>query len=417
MRASRSTVTLAAAAMLATFVIGAAAYVRFGDVGPPPGDAVYSYVPTAVNLITGRGYVLAGEFTDRYPPGFPLFIAAVFRAGGTPDLDNALYRWVILGVNALTVGVVFLLAREWLTPRPALLGSLALAFNPVFIGLGATRYAWNATPLFLLCFVLSLWWLARGRRAPRLTTFAAGGLARGLAVLVWPGASWLWVVDAVFIARALRGRASRVRHVLAFLAGLACVIGPWLVTAHAHTGRWALSSGLYPSMLDGVTMPAGPVLPEAPGFTARASAAAAAGALPETRDIAQFYVGELTAHPLDTFVFLAHKTGRAWYASIGGARDRLVFWSQVPLWLLGLYGAVRAWRDHRAMAVYACAVIAYCWIVSLGVVSVVRYMMPAVVLLSLFAGLGADALLARLPARRGPSPLAPEPGASPAASH
>ena len=140
---------------MASFVWGIAAYLTVGDRGALPGDTEMFYEPVAVNLMQGQGFVLEGEFTDRYPPAFPVFLATIFRMGGTTGTDSTLYRWVMLAVQAVTIGCVFLAAREWLTERQALLAAGLLAINPIFMGFHVTRYAWNATALFLACFFLS----------------------------------------------------------------------------------------------------------------------------------------------------------------------------------------------------------------------------------------------------------------------
>ena len=153
--------------------------------------------------------------------------------GGTTGTDSTLYRWVMLAVQAVTIGCVFLAAREWLTERQALLAAGLLAINPIFMGFHVTRYAWNATALFLACFFLSFWLLLRGARGATPGLLVAAGLARGVAVLVWPAPSWLWLVDIAFIHSAT---GSRTRS-LAYLGGIVLMVAPWLWIVHAHTGQ------------------------------------------------------------------------------------------------------------------------------------------------------------------------------------
>ncbi len=112
-----------------------------------------------------------GKFFSRYPPGFPLLIAAAYKAGGPTAalLVNPL-------LATLTLLFLFLLCRPWIGPWPALLASFLFALNPV-----AARHALHAdshtsATAFL---VLGLWLLDRWARAPSPWKGAAAGLVLG----------------------------------------------------------------------------------------------------------------------------------------------------------------------------------------------------------------------------------------------
>lgn len=383
---------------MASFAWGIASHLAVGNRGALPGDTEMFYAPVAVNLLQGQGYVLEGEFTDRYPPAFPIFLATIFRMGGTPDTGNRLYPWVILALQSVTIGCVFLAAREWLTVRQSLLAAGLLAINPIFMGFHVTRYAWNATALFLAWFFLSFWLLLRGARAAKPGLLVAAGLARGIAVLVWPAPSWLWLVDVAFIHRTTRvGSLSRS---LAYLGGIVITVVPWLWMVHAHTGRISMSSGLFPSMTHGVLAPVAEPNSLAAAFTERAALAQQADTFTSPASIVGFYGRELTTHPWSALSFLGHKAARAWFASISRANDTARLASQVPLWILGLIGAPLVWRRDRAMAWLLFGTIGYFWIVSTAVLPTVRYMMPAVGMATLIAALATDHVIERAARRR-----------------
>lgn len=374
--------------------LGIIGYLGFGDRGTDPGDAINLYVPIAVNLANGHGYVLEGEFNERTPPAFALFLSAIYRVSSPRDVHNRLYRWVILVVQALTVAWVFLVARHWLTIKQAVMAAALLALNPVFLGVGVTRYAWNTASLVLCFFFLSLWLLLEGVTRGRQSLLFASGLARGVTVLLWPAPAWLWLIDIVYVSwSAPPGqRRQRLPRSLAYLAGLAVMVLPWLFVVHAHTGRFELSNGLHPSMVHGITTVVGGA---APGFVERALQEVDAGSLADTRSVVLFYLAQLRSFPSDTASFLLHKAAQAWFASIGGSLDRMVFWSQVPFWLLGLVGLGLAWRRRQPTTALLLTYVVYFWVITVSVLSVVRYMLPALGILAMFGALGADDLLSR----------------------
>lgn len=128
----------------------------------------------------------------------------------------------------------------------------------------------------------------------------------------------------------------------------------------------------------------------------RALAADAAGQLQNSADVAVFYLRQLTQHPLDLLAFVGAKTARAWYASIAETNDIVTLIVQAPYLLLGIHGARICLRRHRAHALFLIGGILYFWLTAVSVLAVVRYMMPAVVMLLMFAAVGAEDLWKRV---------------------
>lgn len=372
----------------------AAAFLVCGHLGTEPGDTVNFYVPVAQSILAGHGYMLDGELAARYPPVFPYFLASVFRISATPDLTNPFYPWLMLVVQALSVAWCFRAAGEWLTRRQSVVAALLLMTHPIFATFSVTLFAWNATPIFLCSFTLSLWMVLVAARSHRMSVCVVSGVALAIAVLTWPAPALLWLVYLIFILVAspevsLR---VRVRAALAFCASFAVPVGAWMLVVHHDTGTYAISTGLYPSMVHGLTYSLQDL-----AMGQRAQEALAQRQLMDVASVLLFYARELGSHPMDAIVFVTMKAGRAWYASISGSHDAITGWVQLPYAALAIHGVRRCLRRDRQRTWFLLGVAAYFWTVSISVLAVVRYMMPALCVALMYAAVGAEDVCRRLP--------------------
>ena len=375
---------------LTAIILYATSYLVVGNRGTDPGDTVNFYAPVATHIVQGDGYVLENAFADRYPPAFPMFLAAIYRTGGTMDLENTYYRWAVVVLHSLTVMMLFLSARQWLTTTQASIAALLLMTHPVFAALGVTRLAWNATALFLFFFSTSLWLLFSSLRTGRRRAMTLSGLMLGASALTWPGPTLFPFVVISFILFARRSASPwwRLATMASYLLGFAVPVLTWMWFVYQHTGHMEVSAGWYPSMLHGLFYRGGVLGDYA--IAQRAIVADVAGQLQGSADVAIFYLRQLVQHPLDLFAFVGAKAARAWYASIGEAHDTLTLIVQVPYLLLGIHGARICLRRHRAHAQFLLGGIVYFWLMAVSVLAVVRYMTPALVLLLMFAAVGAE---------------------------
>ena len=117
-------------------------------------DAGY-YHFFAQGVAEGRGYVRPeGTPTAFWPVGYPAVLGALYEVVGT-SLRAAKLLNVCLG--AATVGLVYLLARRWLPPRPSFLASMLHALTPGAIGYVSVTMS---ETLFTFLFVAALTVLA-----------------------------------------------------------------------------------------------------------------------------------------------------------------------------------------------------------------------------------------------------------------
>jgi hypothetical protein len=207
----------------------------------------------------------------------PALLAAAERlaehsqlAGTGPDPDQRAFLWhgpglvvllaplvaldAPLGLLRLTSPLVLFAAvvvfhrvlRTRLAPRPALLGTYALAlYAPFAIVLGTIQ----KEPLAVLLVVMAMLGCAHGLAGRRPTALAGAGIAFGALAMVRLEYGWviLALLGAALAACAVSGGGPLARRTLAVtaVAGLACV--PWLSYTERLTGQplyWGSSSGL-----------------------------------------------------------------------------------------------------------------------------------------------------------------------------
>jgi 4-amino-4-deoxy-L-arabinose transferase-like glycosyltransferase len=180
-------------------------------------------------LVTHHGYSMD---TVR-PPGYPMFIAAVYALFGT---NLVALRVVESIVATVFVGLVAAVGTSLFGPVAGLISAALAALEPILVLLPATQYSENVLLLLLgLAFAASFaawrrggWW-----------RWAATGALFGLAILTRPNVTALlpgFVVGFALVHR--RERRSWVSPLLAAAAAAVLVVSPWIVRNHRVHHRW-----------------------------------------------------------------------------------------------------------------------------------------------------------------------------------
>lgn len=230
------------------------------------------YSDLAENLNEGRGFLLSGEMLypeeraapgrvmhartfefyrrvdgfygvlrpDRptlfIPPGYPVFMAAVYRLAGSGNLLAV--RGLQLAMGMLTVLLGIRLAQRHLRGPSLTITGLFMALDPFEIyyeAIPATQALFGL--LFVSALVLSTAALDR-----RSTILAAGSSALwGLASYVRPVAIPVMAVFALCLLLNCPGAARRIRASAAGLAVFAAVMLPWILYMHDISGQWRLT--------------------------------------------------------------------------------------------------------------------------------------------------------------------------------
>lgn len=206
------------------------------------------YVILAKSLATGHGYrnlnLPGAPFATHYPPGYPLFLAALWKIGPGFPANLVWFKVANAVFLSITAGVACFLARE----RLAL--STGIALVAVLAGTVTTP------ALYLSCMILSecmflalllpmLLWAERvvARHGIPFGTALALGACGGALFLVRSQA--IALIGAVALVFAWR---REWRSAAVSLAATLAVIAPWLLWVHAHDAAFpALMRGDYGS--------------------------------------------------------------------------------------------------------------------------------------------------------------------------
>jgi hypothetical protein len=345
------------------------------------------YDPAAQNLLDGKGLVVdSGRFLTLYPPGFPLFLAAVY---GAADALGANRMHAITAANVLCMAagsvLVFCIARRAFGERTGLI-SAALWTTYVF-NLWLVKQPNSEIPFIplfygaVLCFMLSV---------PKLEAKWAllSGLLLGWAGLVRPIVLFVpGILGVFFLLR--RGAALKRRVLMAtvLVAGFVVAVLPWEVEVYHHTGKIVpLSTNGAGSILDGATFT------RRPGDYAVPAAAAElmqrmSGHLRElqtTGKIFHYLAGELRQNPVAVLELYSLKVARSWYGTESGSHEMAIAVVQAFYVLCCGMSVVFVWRrfpEQRYFLALFVTLVFYFWGMAVIALSIMRYMVPVMAFL------------------------------------
>ncbi|MFT5464167.1 MAG: 4-amino-4-deoxy-L-arabinose transferase-like glycosyltransferase [Planctomycetota bacterium] len=197
--------------------------------------------PDGTHYGTLARHGLEGSWRDVLDPAWPPLspwltatVARMFESGASSlDVERAGYL-VSAVAGTLVLWPVWELARRWRGVLVAHIAIVLLAFHP-----NATRYAAyvQSDSVYLLLLVLAVLAFTRGASSGKRThlSVASAGALAALAVLARPEG---WVLVGVFALTLLR-RGERRVQLLALLAPVALLLGPWLLFLHGELGEWS----------------------------------------------------------------------------------------------------------------------------------------------------------------------------------
>ena len=371
-------------------------------------DYTEFYRPVAQALLAGDGLEIGGALAARYPPGFPAALAVAIGFGRLLALpeDFAVSLLGLAGFVA-TAWTLCRLGGVCHSPAAGLFAAVGFALYPPHLFLVKQP---NSELVFLplLLFGGELLWRSR---AGELRLAGAAGVVFGLAALVRPIALLLFLPLAAFLL--LFSRPARASRRLALAAALAAgqllTMAPWALQLRATYGHFVpLSTGGRLSMLDGLTIAAKkdrppPPLPAAVVALNR-EIAAARPQLRSPGDIFAFLAAKAQQEPGAVAGLLLVKLSRSFYATDSLRYEKALLALQLPFLLLAAAAWTAAWRwqplePWRPLAALCLLVLLYFLAMTVLVLSILRYLVPALALLFLLFG----ALAAELAGRKAPA--------------
>lgn len=184
-----------------------------------------------------------------HPPGYPIVLAAIFKASG--DYDSLLRRTQLVQIacDCLAAALVFLIAAELLPFAAAVIAGLLVAASPhlSFYSLWLTPDSLAALPVLAAMYLIIM-----AAKEPRITTVIAAGVMVGLSCWLRSNALLLAPFLAAVVVAVIK-TGGRWRYAAAMAASAMIVISPITIRNWALFHRFIpLSLGAGITLIEGI---------------------------------------------------------------------------------------------------------------------------------------------------------------------
>jgi 4-amino-4-deoxy-L-arabinose transferase-like glycosyltransferase len=181
-----------------------------------------------------------------HPPGYPIFLAAIFRIFGIWD---STIQFVQIIFDSLAAVVIFLIAFELLTKGVAITAAFLAALSPQF-----AYYPLLILPdsIAVLPILLAVYCVIRASKRPRVLTMIGAGVFVGLSCWLRANALLLapFLAATVFI---VFDRGKRSLYAVSLVASTVLIIAPITIKNYVVFGQFIpLSLGAGQTLLEGI---------------------------------------------------------------------------------------------------------------------------------------------------------------------
>ncbi len=374
---------------------------RIGNTQDVPRSLDESDAPTyfelADNLLDGTGYrySAAEPPTARRTPGYPVFLALVFKLAGRDFNAVRIGQCVLDAASTYLVFAICLLIFG--NCAAGLVAALAYALYPPAV-LGAT-YILSET-LYALLMLLFVFTCLQGMRSRRYALFAVSGIFFGLATLTRPGALPLPLVLLV-IAVVWKRDLYKGFLILAFAFSLAMM--PWGLRNKRDLGKFITTSTLV-----GGNLYKGNHLPTQGAYLLSVDSLFTddirlkidgAGEVERDSILRAEAMKTITSHKAETIVLAVKKIPRLWF-NLGYGRkpsnkSLAIAGLHAAFLLLGAYGLARTPAAARYLNMVPVTTIVLSTILYLSVAAVVRFVFPLIPLVLPYSAYGLVSVIKR----------------------
>lgn len=384
----------------------------FKDVGPvehqvPNPDYVDRYKPIAESILEGKGVPIFDNEDITGTPGYPLLLVPILSLSRLFEIyEVALIIVFNTVVAALAACFFFLITKSFFTTPVALTASFL--WNTYPLQLWFLKNPNTEVPFMLLFFVAI--WLYRGAlRRPRASMLFLIGVVLGYAILIRPVALLLPLVFSFIIWLKIKketGTKAIYLGLMIFL-GSGVLLAPWILYVYAKTGNFIPVSTIGPTVavvgLSYALVPDGRHQFEVPPDVSQLMADIQSASLQTGGEIFSFVLQKFVTEPLPLITLLGLKLVRSWYATYLMWWETHILLLQLPYLILGLVGigiAFKTYKDKKLILLFLITLILYFWSMTFLGLSIVRYMLPAMAIVILFATVSVSQLMAAFPPSR-----------------
>lgn len=349
------------------------------------------YEPVARNILGGRGFVVPnGSLAVTYPPGYPILLAGVFamaRMSGLPE--SLVYSVFTLFCMGLSSVFVFLLSEKIWGLRGGWISALFFTTYPFVLYL--TKQPNSEVP-FMTAFYASLyvfWNGVRERKNIGLRLFIAGILI-GAAMLIRAIAigAGILLVGLFLVLRKDIHLKPRFFLALTLLLGNVLTVLPWQVWVYQQSGQITLlaANGAM-SIKDGLTFAVESknyrqlIAVPADVANLQREFVAESVSMNSFEKIFAVLVKHFVKEPFAMIKLYLIKAGRSWYGTDSGRMETASLVIQIFYGIPVLLSTLAVWRTQNpctaGLLLFAWSLITYFWIMTILVLSILRYTTPA----------------------------------------
>jgi len=382
------------AVLAISLIVRLGAVARIGDPQDVPRSLAESDAPTyyelADNLLDGTGYrySAAEPPTARRTPGYPLFLASVFKVFGR-DFNAVRVGQCIL--DAVSTFLVFAICMILFGNYVAgILAALAYALYPPAV-LGVT-YILSET-LYAFLILLFVFTCLQAMRSRRYALFAVSGIFFGLATLTRPGALPL---PLVLLVIALIWKRDRYKGFLILAFAFSLTMLPWGLRNKRDMGKFIPTSTLVGGNLyKGNHLPTqGAYFMSTDSLLMDDIRSEIAGATEVERDsiLQAEAIKMIKSQKAGTALLAIKKIPRLWfnlgYGRKPSGKSLAIAGLHAVFLLLGIYGLARTPAAARYLNMVPVTMIVLSTILYLAVAAEVRFVFPLIPLLLPYTAYG-----------------------------
>jgi 4-amino-4-deoxy-L-arabinose transferase-like glycosyltransferase len=313
--------------------------------------------------------------------------------------QNTALSIFILFCTGLSSALIFLLASQAFDLRTGVISALLWITYPFQLWL--TKQPNSEIPFMVLFFAsVLLFWRGRSLPTHHWTSDLGAGLLAGLAALIRPIAIGVGLVFAGFllVQRSVRTR-TRLASTFVLLASYLLVLLPWEGWVYARLQQVILlSSGGELSVWDGLTYAVEGDY-QAEGWVPRRANDLMLDILNReselsTQSISGMFIllgQEAVQNPLGALQFFGLKAARSWYGTESGRLETLNMALQSVYLLAVIWGGLIVWQIGNGQKRYLIFILVlglYFWLMTVLVLSIMRYMVPMMGLLMPLIAIG-----------------------------
>jgi 4-amino-4-deoxy-L-arabinose transferase-like glycosyltransferase len=199
------------------------------------GSDAKEYDLIAEGLLKGKGFPVGrlsqGQVEIVRPPGYPLFLSAIYLVSGH---NYTAVRVIQAVLSSVLIFIIFLLAKNIFSDeRTAYLSSLLYALHPALIAYTGLLYTES---IFIILLVLSMFFLYKGLSAAKTKFYILTGITLGAATMVSSRSLFLPILIFLGILFIIKQKRFAFKIFFIIILTMCVIFFPWTIRNYFVSG-------------------------------------------------------------------------------------------------------------------------------------------------------------------------------------